>query len=131
MYLDAYAQELLDVAGVESRVDFPVPLPQRRVAAPVRHSLFLAFKEALTNVVRHSGAHRVELHLTVKKDSFLLVVEDDGRGFNVREASTDHADHGNGLGNMQERLAAVGGRCTISSALGSGTRVEFELPLET
>jgi signal transduction histidine kinase len=127
MYLDAYAQEMLDVSGVESRVDFPVPLPQRPVTAPVRHSLFLAFKEALTNVVRHAGARRVELRLTVKPERFFLSIEDDGCGFIVPKAGDDS---GNGLGNMQERLAAVGGRCTINSALGSGTRVEFELPLE-
>lgn len=127
MYLDAYAQEMLDVSGVESRVDFPVPLPQRLVTAQVRHSLFLAFKEALTNVVRHAHARRVELRLAVKPDCFTLTIEDDGQGFNVAEVT---GDSGNGLGNMRERLASVGGRCTISSAVGSGTRVEFELPLE-
>ena len=127
MYLDAYAQEMLDVSGIESRVDFPVPLPQRTVTAQVRHSLFLAFKESLTNIVRHSKARRVQLHLTERPDGFSLIIEDDGCGFNVSKAKDDS---GNGLGNMHERLAAVGGRCTINSALGSGTRVEFELPLE-
>jgi signal transduction histidine kinase len=127
MYLDAYAQEMLDVTGVVSRVDFPVPLPQRLVPAQVRHSLFLAFKEALTNVVRHATARRVELRLTVKPECFTLTIEDDGQGFNVAEVS---ADLGNGLGNMRERLASVGGRCTINSAKGSGTCVAFELPLE-
>jgi len=131
MFLDAYAQELLDMAGVESRVDFPVPLPRRPVTAQVRHSLFLAFKEALTNIVRHSGARRVQIRLVVKPDSFSLSLEDDGRGFTVPAASADHSSGHDGLENMNERLAAVGGRCTVTSAPGSGTRVEFELPLET
>jgi alpha-galactosidase len=131
MYLDAYALELLDLSGIASRVDFPVPLPQRPVAATVRHGLFLAFKEALTNVIRHSKAHQVQLRLTVNPRSFTLSVEDDGQGFVVPESGAERADTGNGLDNMRERLAAVGGRCTISSAPGSGTRVEFELPLES
>ncbi len=131
MYLDAYAFELLELSGIASRVDFPVPLPQRPIAATVRHGLFLAFKEALTNVIRHSGAHQVQLRLTVSPRFFTLSVEDDGRGFVVTEAGKDRADTGNGLDNMRERLAKVGGRCVISSVSGCGTRVEFELPLES
>ena len=131
MYLDAYAFELLEISGITSRVDFPVPLPQRPIAATVRHGLFLAFKESLTNVIRHSGAHQVQLRLTVDTPFFTLSVEDDGRGFVVTEAGKDRADTGNGLDNMRERLAAVGGRCTISSVPGQGTCVEFELPLES
>jgi len=131
MFLDTYAQELLDMAGVESRVDFPVPLPKRPVTAQVRHSLFLAFKEALTNIIRHSGARRVQISMQVKPESFLLSLEDDGRGFTIPAAGTDRSGDHDGLENMNERLAAVGGRCTVTSAPGSGTRVDFELPLET
>jgi signal transduction histidine kinase len=77
MYLDAYAQELLDPAGVESRVDFPSPLPQRSLSAPVRHNLFQAFKEALTNLLRHAGARRVFIELTEQASGFVLSIEDD------------------------------------------------------
>jgi signal transduction histidine kinase len=131
MYLDAYAFELLELSSITSRVDFPVPLPRRPIAATVRHGLFLAFKEALTNVLRHSKAHQVQLRLTVSPHSFTLSIEDDGRGFVVSEAGKESVDPGNGLGNMRERLAKVGGRCSISSVPGRGTRVEFELPLES
>jgi len=131
MYLDAYAFELLEISGITSRVDFPVPLPQRPIAATVRHGLFLAFKEALTNIIRHAGAHQVQLRLTVSPRFFTLSVEDDGRGFVVTEGGKDRADTGNGLDNMRERLAKVGGRCMISSVPGCGTRVEFELPWES
>ena len=131
MYLDAYAFELLEISGITSRVDFPVPLPQRPIAATVRHGLFLAFKEALTNIIRHAGAHQVQLRLTVSPRFFNLSVEDDGRGFVVSEAGKESADTGNGLDNMRERLAKVGGRCMISSVPGCGTRVEFELPWES
>ncbi len=129
MYLDAYAQELLDAAGVESRVDFPSPLPQRPLAAPVRHNLFLAFKEALTNLLRHAGARRVHIQLTEQSSGFVLSIEDDGRGFNPMATAAGGADDGNGLDNMQSRLAAVGGRCKVESAPGGGTRVVFEVPL--
>jgi len=130
MYLDAYALELLELSGIDSRVDFPVPLPQNPISATVRHGLFLAFKEALTNVIRHSGAKRLQLCLTLKPHSFTVALKDDGRGFDVPAVGRERADTGNGLDNMRDRLAKVGGRCTIMSQVGQGTCVEFELPLE-
>ena len=130
MYLDAYAQEYLDASGLESRVDFPSPLPHQPISAQVRHDLFLAFKEALNNLVRHAGARQVRIRLTVRPDGFSLSVEDDGCGFNVDTSPTSHSNAGNGLANMRARLAAEGGHCTIDSAPGRGTRVVFELPWE-
>jgi signal transduction histidine kinase len=130
MYLDAYALELLELSEIDSRVDFPVPLPQNPISATVRHGLFLAFKEALTNVIRHSGAKCVQLCLTVKPRSFTVTLKDDGRGFDVPVIGGERTDTGNGLDNMRERLAKVGGCCRISSQMGQGTCVEFELPLE-
>lgn len=130
MYLDAYAQEYLDTSGLPSCVDFPGSLPHRPVPAQVRHDLFLAFKEALNNLVRHAGARRVWICLTVKSGGFSLSVEDDGVGFSVDASAAPRADAGNGLANMRARLTAVGGHCSVDSAPGRGTRVVFELPWE-
>ena len=128
MYLDAYAQEYLDASDLQSGVDFPSPLPRRPISAQVRHNLFLAFKEALNNLVRHAAARRVQLCLTVQPGGFSLSVEDDGVGFSVDPSTAPRADAGNGLANMRARLTAVGGHCTVDSAPGRGTRVVFELP---
>lgn len=130
MYLDAYAQEFLESTDLQSSVDFPSPLPQRPTSAQVRHDLFLAFKEALNNLVRHAAARRVRIGLTVQPDGFSLSVEDDGVGFSVDPSAAPRAGAGNGLANMCARLAAAGGRCTVDSAPGRGTRVVFELPWE-
>jgi len=130
MYLDAYAQEYLATTGLRSCVEFPSPLPIRPIPAQVRHDLFLAFKEVLNNLVRHASAQRVWISLTVRPDGFSLCVEDDGVGFCVDPSATLRANNGNGLANMRARLAAVGGRCSVDSAPGRGTRVVFELPWE-
>jgi len=130
MYLDAYAQEYLDASGLESRVDFPSPLPHRPISAQVRHDLFLAFKEALNNLVRHAYARQVRIGLTVQPDGFSLSVEDDGVGFSVDPSAALRTNAGNGLANMCARLAGAGGRCAVDSAPGRGTRVVFELPWE-
>ena len=130
MYLDAYAQEFLESTDLQSCVEFPSPLPSRQISAQVRHDLFLAFKEALNNLVRHAAARRVSISLTVRPDGFSLCVEDDGVGFIVDPSAALRTGAGNGLANMQSRLASVGGHCTMDSAPGRGTRVVFELPWE-
>ncbi len=130
MYLDAYAQDYLESTDLQSCVEFPSPLPTRQISAQVRHDLFLAFKEALNNLVRHAAARRVCISLTVRSDGFSLCVEDDGVGFVVDPSAALHAGTGNGLANMQARLASVGGHCAIDSTPGRGTRVVFELPWE-
>ena len=127
LYLDAYAQEYIDASGLESRVDFPSPLPHHPISAQVRHDLFLAYKEALNNLVRHAGARQVRINLTIQADGFSLKVEDDGKGF-LLDAG---ANVGNGLSNMHSRLAAVGGKCAVNSTPGLGTQVVFEIPWET
>jgi signal transduction histidine kinase/ligand-binding sensor domain-containing protein len=131
MYIDAYAQEYLDASGLQSCVDFPDPLPHQPISAQVRHNLFLAFKEALNNLVRHAGARQVRICLTVQPDGFSLSVEDDGAGFSVDASAAPRADTGNGLANMRARLTAVGGHCSVDSVPGRGTRVVFELPWES
>jgi len=130
MYLDAYAQEYLDASGLLSCVEFPGSLPRRPISAQVRHNLFLAFKEALNNLVRHAAARRVRICLTVQPGGFSLSVEDDGVGFSVDASAAPRADAGNGLANMCARLTAMGGRCSVGSVPGRGTRVVFELPWE-
>jgi len=102
----------------------------------VRHNVFLAFKEALHNAVKHSGATEVLIRLAVKEKSFELTVEDNGRGFAAGERRKDiattsgRAASGNGLENMQRRLMNIGGNCKIQSAVESGTKVAFSVLLD-
>ncbi|MEY4916098.1 MAG: hypothetical protein RL616_11 [Verrucomicrobiota bacterium] len=126
-YVSAYAEDFLRVAGIRCRMDFPVMLPATRVDAEVRYNLFLALKEALNNLVKHSHATEVWLRLTIAPESFTLAVEDNGRGLAAenaggKNAGADRLASGSGLSNMEKRLDAIGGRCEISST-ASGTRV--------
>jgi signal transduction histidine kinase len=107
----------------------PLQFPDWHLTSEVRHNVFLAFKEALHNAVKHSRASEVLIRLTLKTESFELVIEDNGCGFPVGgttpegPAAPGRAAAGNGLGNMRRRLAAIGGSCEIQSAAGEGTRV--------
>jgi signal transduction histidine kinase len=126
-YAGKFAHDFLGRAGIRCRLDLPLQLPVLTLASPVRHNLFLAFKEALHNAVKHSAAKSVLVSLGLDPGAFTLLIEDDGRGFRPAAA----AGTGNGLANMQRRLADIGGQCQIESEPGRGTRVRFTVPLRT
>ena len=87
-YLEKFAQDWLATAGIRCRLDLPLQFPEWHLTSEVRHNVFLAFKEALHNAVKHSGASEVLIRLAVKEKSFELAVEDNGRGFAVGEKVT-------------------------------------------
>jgi signal transduction histidine kinase len=124
-YVAQFAVEFAQTAGLRVRVDLPDHPPPVRVSAEARHNLYLVVKEALNNVVRHAAAQEVVLRVEVGESSLRLTIEDDGRGF----APSPEAGGGNGLPNMRQRLAEVGGGCEIASAPGGGTRVLLSVPL--
>ena len=80
-------------------------------------------REALSNVARHAQASHAIVRLARKGNDAVLFIEDDGVGFDVRRDST-----GNGLRNMRERAAALGGTMRITTKAGKGTRLQFTLP---
>jgi signal transduction histidine kinase/ligand-binding sensor domain-containing protein len=129
-YMGKYAQDFLGAAGIRCRLYMPVKLPEWPLTAEVRHNLFLAFKEALNNVVKHAGAPEVHVALELRPDAFVLMVSDDGRGFDRAAgaaAGVDRIVAGSGLRNMQRRLEAIGGRCDIVSRPGRGAAVAFHV----
>lgn len=134
-YLGNYAQDLLETAGIRCRLDVPVQLPVQPLTTEVRHNLFLAFKEALNNVLKHAAATEVRITLAIEAEALTLAVEDDGHGFSAQAlaapSSGTRSSGGCGLTNMRQRLAEIGGRCEIQSVPGSGTKVQLTVPFKT
>ncbi len=132
-YLGKFAQELIQAAGIRCRLDLPFQVPVWRLPAEVRHNLFLSFKEALNNAINHAAATQVDILLEVKPDGFTLTVKDDGCGFDPKlfpwelPPRPNRLSHGNGLINMRQRLAEMGGRFDIQSEPGKGTKVVFDV----
>lgn len=124
-YFGAYAQRLLDLAGVACGLAVAEDLPEYPLDPKYRQELFLAFKEALTNVVRHAKATQVWLRLSVADGDLLFEVADNGCGLSP---STPGAG-ADGLSNMAERLKALGGTCVVESDATRGTTVRFRAPL--
>jgi ligand-binding sensor domain-containing protein/signal transduction histidine kinase len=135
-YLTRFAYEFLGAANIRCRIAFPVQLPEWKVRSEIRHNVFLAFKEALNNTVRHSGAQQVRVSLQLQPQGFELLLEDDGRGFNPSSfpapaPSADRLTPGNGLANIRHRLSSIAGTALILSEPGQGARVLFTVPLQS
>jgi PAS domain S-box-containing protein len=108
------------------RVGIPVQLhtaglSDDRLASDAETTLYRIAQEALNNVAKHSRAGNVDVILERRADHVLLVVEDDGVGFDAAE--THGARQGFGLIGMQERAALVGANLQIESAAGKGTTI--------
>ncbi len=123
-YAGQFAVDYLRPTGIRCRVDFPETIPDRELSTDLRHNLFLAVKEALQNVVKHSRASEVNLRARLTDELLELVLHDDGCGF--RESPENAL--ADGLRNMRQRLTEIGGRCRWESAPGAGTTVVMELP---
>lgn len=128
-YVGSAAQELLSTAGIRFRLEAPADPPDWQLSADRRHSLFLAFKEALHNVVRHAGAETVKVVFAIEDRAFTLSVEDDGQGFDPADPQS-RVGGGRGLEHLGRRLAEIGGTCEVTSRAGSGTKVSFRIPME-
>jgi signal transduction histidine kinase len=124
-YVCKYAQEYLALAGLPCRVDVPPQLPAAGIAPEVRHNVFLAFKEAVHNVVKHSQASEVWVRLRLRSNQFALQVQDNGRGLGKSQDQNR-----NGLRNMKKRMEDIGGNFSISSGANGGTLVELTVPLK-
>jgi two-component sensor histidine kinase len=123
-YVCNYAETFLDGTPVLCRFDVEDETFDFPCDLGVRRSFFLAVKEALSNVVRHSGASEMILRIHGCEQQMIVVIEDNGKGFDPALASRP----GNGLSNMKTRAAEVGGVCRIISRPGAGCCVEFRVP---
>ena len=98
-----------------------------RLGRDVESNLYRIAQEALHNVAKHAGATHVSLYLAQQNGSLLMLVEDNGRGFDADSASA--AVNGSmGLINMRERAALVGGSLEMESAAGQGTSIYVRIP---
>jgi signal transduction histidine kinase len=89
-------------------------------------ALYRVAQEAMTNVARHARATRVDLMVERRDDLAMVMIEDDGAGFDPsRVQGGDHF----GLLGMRERAEALGGNLTLETSPGKGTVIVVEVPL--
>lgn len=119
-----HAERTLGDRGVTVKLELPAQVPEEAVGSAARHDLFLAFKEAVNNAAKYAQARTATLRVEVTISELIVTLADDGVGF----APGELKGTGNGLGNLRQRLAALGGSAEIASTVGRGTTVTLRLP---
>jgi signal transduction histidine kinase len=136
-YLGQYAAEYFQNTNVECDLEMPDALPEQHLSAEVRHNVFLAVEESLSNALKHSGATRVRIVMAHSEAEFQIRISDNGRGLenaeskniNSKETGKRARRRGTGLRSMNERLASIGGRCEVFGPPGEGTTVTLRIAL--
>jgi signal transduction histidine kinase len=133
--LSHYADEYFQNTSVNCELRLPQAVSHVPVSSDTRHNLFLAFEEALNNVLKHSGASEVKVEMALNAPKFEIIVADNGHGFESSRPQVNGQPlngvrrGGDGLKNMRQRLADIGGECLIQSRVGTGTTVRLGIQL--
>jgi PAS domain S-box-containing protein len=127
--LHQYLQEWSAASGIAA--EFHITFPEAvRLPPDVDTQMYRIVQEALQNVRKHSNASTVSVLIEQRDAEVLLIIEDDGRGFDAdRMASPMRDGQGMGLMSMQERAALLGGSLQVESTPGEGTSVFVRVPM--
>ncbi|HZO60090.1 MAG TPA: GAF domain-containing sensor histidine kinase [Solirubrobacterales bacterium] len=123
--IETLAQRTATTEGLTLETNIDLRLEgETRLEPEVESAVYRLAQEALTNVVKHARANRVEMNLTREDSAVVLTVSDDGIGFDP-----DGSGPGFGLIGMRERVSLTGGRLEIESQDGAGTTLRATLPV--
>jgi signal transduction histidine kinase len=125
-YFAHFANELFEGNATRCRLDLPHDLPALPLPPDMRHNIFLIVKEALTNTLKHAKAREVQVQARATDNRLEVLVKDDGKGF---EPGALTEGRRNGLGNMRQRAASIGGTLEVQSSPGNGTAVKLSVNL--
>ena len=120
-----YAERCLTSRGIAVRCE--IAEMGRRLPTEIEVALFRMAQEVMNNIARHAEAESVLIQMEQSGRELRIEIEDDGKGFAPGTAPTDRPHYG--LLGLQERADLLGGKLTVDSAPGRGTRIEIVVPL--
>jgi signal transduction histidine kinase len=115
---------LLKEQSINLSLDLSPNFP--RLEPIVENGIYRTVQEAVINALKHAHAELISLSLGIKDDLALVIIEDDGCGFDTKK--TEHA--GIGFASMYDRAEIIGAKLNVISRTGKGTTITLELPLE-
>ncbi len=116
---DNYSDMLASI-GISFKTNNLEKLTTIKLPMEYKQNLYLIFKEGINNSIKHSGCSKVTLECNVRSDVLELALNDDGKGFDLKDKS-----NGNGLKNMEQRANEIGGKVKWRCTKGEGTTVTF------
>jgi PAS domain S-box-containing protein len=111
------------------KIEKEIGIAETDIPESLKTVIYRVLQEALNNVAKHSGADSVTIFLTKRKDTIELTIEDNGSGFDLKEAlDIDGSERGFGLGSMKERIELSGGSFSLESVRRQGTTIRASWP---
>jgi ligand-binding sensor domain-containing protein/signal transduction histidine kinase len=130
-----FASDIFTARNITFRFQTPGADKNIELGANLRREIFLVFKETVNNVVKHSECSRAEIEFQIDSDWLVLMIKDNGKGFDVASVGDANADRamqgrgGNGINSMWKRAAEMGGEYKIVSGKGEGTTSTLRIPV--
>ncbi|WP_168208888.1 triple tyrosine motif-containing protein [Chitinophaga sp. XS-30] len=121
-YMRSFAADFLEHARIQHHFIIPENIPNVKLSGGTRRHIYLAVKESLHNVMKHSQATEVTIEVKVFRN-MTIMIKDNGKGFDPEKVRL----FGNGLKNIEKRMQQVGGQVDIISQ--NGTTVFLDIPL--
>jgi len=121
-----FLEGLSDRSGIEIRLEVNPP-DLKRLTSEIETAVFRIIQEAVTNMFRHSGAHKGEVILAENNGNVVVTVKDDGKGIEERVVQLRPESLGIGIGGMRQRVTELGGTLRLSNA-NPGTVIEVVIP---
>ena len=115
-----FSSQIFNEKNMEINYSIYVSNPEKKISIDNRHNIYLIFKEAINNVVRHSNSDNVEIKISSVPSKFEMAIIDNGIGLDFNENK-----NGNGLKNMSMRADKIGGKLNIIS--NGGLTIKFEI----
>jgi two-component sensor histidine kinase len=123
--MKSFASQILASKNISLQFDQPVELKKINFSMEQRKNCYLIFKEAINNIVKHAEATKVEVKISVKNEEVDILIEDNGKGFDLTEIH-----EGNGLQNFKERAEEAEFELNIDSVLEKGTKIGLVMRYE-
>jgi len=123
-YIRSNAAEMLGQAGIDVHFEIDEDIPEMALTVEFRRNVYLVVKEAVYNIIRHSGAGAAEIGVHVDGTELTVVVQDNGKGIYKAGGNL----WGNGMKNMQRRVEQIGGKMEITAGGGMAITIVAPLP---
>lgn len=125
-YLCQMANKLCEQTPLRCRFHVNGLPTEVQLSSQTRHNITMAVKEAIHNAIKHAKATEISISIAYVRNELEIAIQDNGRGFDPTAAT-----EGNGMSNMRQRLASIGGSCSLDSQPGAGTTVRIHLLVQS
>jgi len=120
-YTQRQARQWLENYPCQLTITIPEKIPAVEISGESRRNIFLTVKEAIHNIIKHSGANKVNINITCE-EQLIISISDNGRGMDPGE----DINTGNGLKNMKHRIHQLNGKIFVQNS--EGVTLTFEIP---